>query len=366
MSQANIAGREQDVSGSGLAAVQRANRGRLLRPVLMVGGVLVVVLAALFIWLFGGRYISTDDSYVDAAKVSLSTDVSGLVDEVYVHDNQHVVAGQPLFSLGQSSYAIAVAHAKAEVAQAVEDINGTKRAYEQALAQLQGAAVQVRKDQADVARYAAVVTKGGVTRAMYDDARYTLEADQDRLAELQQAAGQQLTKLQGNPNITPQETPQYQQADADLQDAERNLAHTIVKAPYSGTVTQVEQLQRGMFLPAGTAAFGLVSDTDVFVTAQPKEDQLTWVRPGQSVDVSVDAYPGQHWKAEVESISPASGSEFSILPAQNSSGNWVKVVQRIPVRIKILSGPTDLPLLAGMSAEVSIDTNHHRHLSDLF
>jgi membrane fusion protein (multidrug efflux system) len=121
-----------------------------------------------------------------------------------------------------------------------------------------------------------------------------------------------------------------------------------------------------MYLAAGTAAFGLVSDTDVFVTAQPKENDLTWVRPGQEVTISVDTYPGQTWKGVVESISPASGSEFSILPAENSSGNWVKVVQRIPVRVKIISGPADLPLRDGMSAEISIDTGHHRHLSDLF
>ena len=140
----------------------------------------------------------------------------------------------------------------------------------------------------------------------------------------------------------------------------------MVRAPYSGYVTQVDQLQPGMYLAAGTAAFGLVSDTDIWVTAQPKESELTWVRPGQPVEITVDTYPGQTWNGVVESISPASGSEFSILPAQNSSGNWVKVVQRIPVRVKIVSGPDGLPLRDGMSAEISINTGHHRHLSDLF
>ncbi len=366
MSQTNIVGRDQTASGSGLAAVQRANRGRLLRPILMVGGIAAVLLVALFMWLFGGGSVSTDDSYVDAAKVSLSTDVSGLVGEVYVKDNQHVVAGQPLFTIGQTQYQIALERAQAELAQAVETIDGTKHSYAQALAQQETAKVQVAKDQADLARYAAVVASGGVTRAQFDDARFTLQADQAHLAQLDQAAGLQLTKLQGDPNIKAQDTPEYQQADADLREAQRNLSDTVVKAPFSGTVSGVEQLQPGMFMMAGTAGFGLVSDQDVFVTAQPKEDQLTWVRPGQSVDVTVDSYPGQHWKGEVESISPASGSEFAILPAQNSSGNWVKVVQRIPVRIKILSGPADLPLLAGMSTEISINTNHQRHLSDLF
>jgi len=366
MSQTNVVGREQNASGPGLAAVQRANRGRLLRPILMVGGIAAVLLVALFMWLFGGASVSTDDSYVDAAKVSLSTDVSGLVGDVYVKDNQHVAAGEPLFTIGRTQYQIAQERAQAELAQAVETIDGSKHSYAQALAQLGIAKVQVAKDQADLSRYSAVVASGGVTRAEFDDARFALQSDQAHLTELEQAAGLQLTKLQGNPDIRPQDTPEYQQAEADLREAQRNLDDTVVKAPFSGTVSGVEQLQPGMFMLAGTAGFGLVSDQDVFITAQPKEDQLTWVRPGQSVDIAVDSYPGQHWKGEVESISPASGSEFAILPAQNSSGNWVKVVQRIPVRIKILSGPADLPLLAGMSTEISIDTDHHRHLGDLF
>jgi len=121
-----------------------------------------------------------------------------------------------------------------------------------------------------------------------------------------------------------------------------------------------------MFLPAGSAAFGLVSDSDVWITAQPKESDITWLRDGQPVDIYVDTYPGQKWSGVVDSISPASGSEFSILPAQNSSGNWVKVVQRIPVRVKIIAGPAGLELRDGMSAEISANTHHHRHLSDLF
>ncbi|HYP63578.1 MAG TPA: HlyD family secretion protein [Acidocella sp.] len=366
MSQANIAGREQATSGSGLAAVQRANRGRLLRPLLMIGGVAAVLLGALFLWLFSGGSVSTDDSYVDAAKVSLSTDVPGEVEQIFVHDNEHVTAGQPLFAIGQDQYQIALERAQAQVAQAVEGIEGAKRSYQQAVAQINEAKVQVAKDQDDLARYESVVAKGGATQADTDHARFALQADQQRLAELEQAAGLQLTKLQGDPDIKPGDTPEVKQANAALRDAQRDLDHSVVKAPFSGTVTDVEQLQPGMFLPAGTAAFGLVSDQDVFITAQPKEDQLTWVRPGQRVSISVDTYPGQSWKGEVESVSPAAGSEFAILPAQNSSGNWVKVVQRIPVRIKILSGPADLPLAAGMSTEISIHTDHERHLTDLF
>jgi membrane fusion protein (multidrug efflux system) len=310
--------------------------------------------------------VSSDDTYVDAAKVSLSTDVSGLIAEVNVRDNQHVQAGQVLFSLGQASFTIAVDQAKAQLAQAVLDVNAAKRGYAQAQAQIAAQKVAVAQDEANLKRYAAVVGNGGVTREVYDNAKFALQVDQAKLEELQDAAGLQLAKLSGNANIDVQATPEYLSALATLNSAIRNQRDSVVRAPFSGYVTQVEQLQPGMFLPAGTAAFGLVSDTDVFITAQPKESDLTWVRDGQPVTITVDTYPGQTWDGVVESVSPASGSEFSILPAQNSSGNWVKVVQRIPVRVKITGGPADLPLRDGMSAEISIKTNHHRHLSDLF
>ncbi len=371
MSQANVVTRDASASQevgavSGRAAVRRADRARLLRPILMIGGVVIVAVGALLFWLIGGRYVSSDDTYVDAAKVSLSTDVSGLVDQVNVHDNQHVQAGQVLFRIGTHGHEIEVAQAQAKLDQAVQDINGAKQAYKQALANIKLQEIEVEKDQTDLGRYAQVVASGGVTRSVYDDARYTLEAGQSRLTELQDEAAVQLTKLNDNPDIKVADVPEYQMAMANLNDARLDQSDAVVTAPYSGYVTQVEQLQPGMYLPAGTAAFGLVSDTDVWITAQPKESDLTWVRAGQAVSITVDTYPGRTWHGVVQSISPASGSEFSILPAQNSSGNWVKVVQRIPVRVKINAGPAGLPLRDGMSAEISIDTQHHRHFSDLF
>jgi membrane fusion protein (multidrug efflux system) len=366
MSQANLVARDMASQAAGKAAIRRANRARLLRPLLIIGGILLVVVGSLVFWLLGGRYVSSDDTYVDAAKVSLSTDVSGLVDEVDVRDNQHVDAGQVLFKIGQAGRHIAVANAEAQLAQVRLDITGAKRSYAEAQENIQLQAIQVRRDQDDLARYAAVLHDGGVTQSVYDDAKFQLEADQARLLELQDQSSIQLAKLSDNPDIAAADTPEYQTALANLQDAQLDLADSVVRAPYSGYVTMVEALQPGMYLPAGTAAFGLVSDTDVWITAQPKESELTWVRPGQPVTITVDTYPGQTWRGEVESVSPASGSEFSVLPAQNSSGNWVKVVQRIPVRVKILSGPSEFPLRDGMSAEISIDTKHHRHLSDLY
>jgi membrane fusion protein (multidrug efflux system) len=367
MSQSNVVARDQVApKKNSAAAIRRANRARILRPVLMIAGVLIVAIGALIFWLVGGRYVASDDTYVDAAKVSLSTDVSGLVEAVYVRDNQHVNAGQILFSLDPASFDIAVDSAKAQLAQAVLDVNSAKQGYAGALAEIAAQKVQVANDQSTLARYAAVVGNGGVTRSTYDNAQFALQGDQAKLTQLQDEAGLQLAKLNNNADISVTDVPAYKSALATLNNALREQADAVVRAPFSGYVTQVEQLQPGMFLPAGTAAFGLVSDTDVFITAQPKESDITWVREGQPVTITVDTYPGQSWNGVVESISPASGSEFSILPAQNSSGNWVKVVQRIPIRVKITGGPAGMPLRDGMSAEISIDTQHHRHLSDLF
>jgi membrane fusion protein (multidrug efflux system) len=370
MSQSNTVARDGEARkvASGKAAVRRANRVRLLRPVLMIGGVALVLIVSLIWWLLSGGDVSSDDTYVDAAKVSLSTDVSGLVREVDVRDNQYVTKGQVLFSLKQGSFNIAAENARAQLLQAQLDVLGTKRAYAEAEDAIKLQGIQVHTDQADLARYASVVGAGGVTKAQYEDQSLKLQADQTKLNQMQDEAGIQLAKLSNDPNIDVTDTPEYESALSSLNQALLNQKDSVVKAPFSGYVTEVEQLQPGMYLPAGTAAFGLVSDSDVWITAQPKESDLTWVRPGQPVTITVDTYPGQTWKGVVESISPASGSEFSILPAQNSSGNWVKVVQRIPVRVQIQSGPDSqkFPLRDGMSAEIDIDTGHHRHLSDLF
>ena len=367
MSQADTTARDATMlRKSGKGETPHTTQARVLRPVLMLCGVILLVMASSWYWLAGGRDVSSDDSYVDAAKVSLSTDVSGLVDEIDVQDNQHVEAGQILFKVGQAKYAISVASAQARLNQVKLDIAADKFGYAESLDEVKMQDVQIQKDQANLTRYAAVVGNGGVTKSTYDDARFQLESDQEKLVALQNQASIQLEKLDGNPNINVKDTPEYKSALATLSQAQTDQSHSVVRAPYSGEATLVEQLQPGMFLPAGSSAFSLVSDTDVWVTAQPKESDLTWVRDGQSVTITVDTYPGQTWHGVVESISPASGSEFSVLPAQNSSGNWVKVVQRIPVQVKVISGPAEFELRDGMSAEISIDTHHHRRLSDLF
>ncbi|MGC9270747.1 HlyD family secretion protein [Acidiphilium sp.] len=342
------------------------NAGRLLRPILMIGGVLLILLAVLLYWLFTGGSVSVTDTYVKAARVNLSTDVSGLVEQVAVHDHEAVQPGQVLFRLDPTRFVVAEDAARAQLAEVVQQIHAARHAYEAQLAKIRVQQSVVENDRLNYQRYASLVHGGGVTQSDYDDAKFKYEGAQADLEAMQAEAGVDLAKLSGDAKIHTADTPQYKAAAAALATAELNYRHSIVRAPFAGVVTETEHLQRGMYLPAGTAAFGLVSTTDVWIRAQPKETALTWVKPGDKVNIHVDTYPGKLWHGVVASISPASGSSFSILPAQNSSGNWVKVVQRIPLRVAITSGPTGLVLRNGMTAEVDIITGHQHKLSNLF
>lgn len=343
----------------------RRRTGRLLRAILMLGGIAAVGAGALGFWLAGGRYAYTDDAYVKAALVPVTTDVSGLVGEVLVHEGEHVRKGQILFRLDPRQFEIAVARAKAQLAETALEMEALKRTYRQMQHQIEAKAAEVENDQINLNRYASLVKTGGVTRAQYDDARFKLIGDQQALESLKAQADSILAKLGGDPDIDVTQTPQYLEAAAVLAEAERELDHSVVRAPFAGIVTRVDRLQPGQYLNASAGAFGLVSDEDVWIEAQPKETEITWVKPGDPVTITIDTYPGRVWHGVVESIAPGNDSQFSLLPAQNSSGNWVKVVQRIPIRIHIDRKPGDPPLRAGMSVETSIDTGHHRHLRDL-
>jgi membrane fusion protein, multidrug efflux system len=225
---------------------------------------------------------------------------------------------------------------------------------------------QVQADQANFDRYANLVKSGGVTRADYDNARFQLAANQQAVVALKTLAQVQLAKLGGNPDVDIHTMSDYLQAKARVDEAQRQLDHAVIYAPFDGVVTQVDTVQPGMYPAAATAAFGIISSEDLWIEANPKETELTWVKPSDQVRVTVDTYPGRAWKGVVASIAPNSGSEFSVLPAQNTSGNWVKVVQRIPVRIHVERAASDPELRSGMSVEVQIDTGHRRTLADLF
>jgi len=345
--------------------VRAKGRRKGLRPLLMLGGIAVVLVGSGYFWLTGGRFVSIDDAYVRAAKLAVSTDVAGIVADVAVKEGQHVKAGDLLYRLNDRPYRIALAGAEANLAQTVLMLQAMQRDYQRMLRDADARQAQVQADQATYDRFANLVKSGGVTRSEYDDARFKLASDQAGLESLKVQAQVQLAKLGGDAQADVTKLPQYLQAQAQVDEAQRQLDHTSVIAPFDGIVTQVDTLQLGTYLKAATAGMGLVSTDRVWVEANPKETDLTNVKPGDPVELSVDTYPDHAWKASVDSIAPASGSEFSVLPAQNSSGNWVKVVQRIPLRVHIDRQPSDPELRSGMSVVVDIDTGHVRHLSDL-
>ena len=354
--------------GETIAAPKVRNRisRRALGPILMILGIVVVAIGAGTFWLTGGRYVTIDNSYVRAAKETLSTDVSGIVMQVPVKEGQLVQKGQVVLRLDPRQFQIALEGATAAMNGMVSTLNAEKLDYHRMLRDADAKQQQVAADQANFDRMANLVKMGGVTRADYDNARFQLAADTQALAASRVQATVQLAKLGGDPDVDVHTMADYLQLKAKVDEAQRQLDHAVIYAPFTGIVTQVDTVQPGMYLAAATAAFGIISTEDVWVEANPKETELTWVKPGDKVAVTVDTYSGRTWEGTVQSIAPNSGSEFSILPAQNTSGNWVKVVQRIPVRIVVQRKDGDPELRAGMSVEAEIDTGHRRTLSELF
>ena len=289
---------------------------------------------ALYWYVTGGKVMSTDDAYVNTEKVGISTDVAGIVQAVNVTDNERVRAGQVLYRLDPRQFQIAVDNAKANLAQTALTIDAMKQDYKRMLSDVAAQQAQVVLDETNYARDATLLHSGTVSQAIYDQAQSTLDTDKNKLESLRQQAQVQLARLDGNADIPVTQHPQYLQAQAQVEEAQRQLDHTVVVAPFAGLVTDVSAIAPGKYLAASTTAFYLVDTDHAWIDANPKETELTYVRPGQPVTVTIDAYPDVTWHGTVESISPAAAQEFSLLPAQNTSGNWVKVVQRVPMRVR--------------------------------
>jgi membrane fusion protein, multidrug efflux system len=323
----------------------------------------IALVAGGYWYVTGGQVMSTDDAYVEADTVGVSTDVSGIVKEVDVLDNQHVDAGQGLYRLDPRQFQIALENAKANLAQTALTVASMKVDYQRMLSDVAAQQAQVGLDQVNYDRDATLARSDVISKANYDQARFTLQADQSKLDSLRQQAAVQLARLAGNPNIPVAQHPQYLQAKAHVDEAQRQLDDSVVRAPFSGIVTNVPSIAPGKYLAASTTAFYLVDTDHLWIDATPKETELTYVRPGQPVTVTVDTYPNADWHGVVESISPAAAQQFSLLPAQNTSGNWVKVVQRITMHVRVDTKNKSLPpLRAGMSVEVGVDTGHSRGL----
>jgi membrane fusion protein (multidrug efflux system) len=327
----------------------------LLPLALLIGGIWYVT---------GGRIMSSDNAYVNAETVGISTDIAGIVQDVDVHENQHVTMGQVLYRLDPLQFQIALDNAKANLAQAALTVNSMKVDYKRMLSDVAAQQAQVDLDQVNYNRALMLRTTDTVPQSNYDQAKANLDSDKAKLESLRQQAAVQLAKLGGNVDIPTEQQPQYMQIDAQVAEAQRELDHTVVKAPFGGIVTNVPAIAPGKYLAASTMAFFLVDTDHVWIDSNPKETELTYVRAGQPVTITVDTYPGVEWHGSVESISPAAAQQFSLLPAQNTSGNWVKVVQRIPMRVGVdTSDASKPPLRAGMSVEVNVDTGHARGFS---
>lgn len=339
-------------------------RRRWLRPVLLLGVPLLCLAAALVIWQRGGRYVNAENAYVKAHIVQVAPEIAGRVQEVVVADHARVRAGEVLVRLDPEPFRLALQKAEAELDEArtlVETARATYRETQSELGELESRAEhlarQARRQQELAARGVAPATRVEEVLTEAQVARERINVVRQRLARL-------LTTLKGDPELPADEHPSVRERMAERDRAALDLARTVIAAPVGGTIVNLK-LQRGEQVRAATPMFALVSEHRPWVEANLKETTLTNVTVGQRVRVVLDIYPDVEWVGEVESISPATGAEFAILPPQNASGNWVKVVQRLPVKIRLLPHAGEPPLRAGVTATVSIDTERQRQFADV-
>jgi membrane fusion protein (multidrug efflux system) len=337
-------------------AAVRKTRLQKLRWPLMSLAVIVVIGGGAYIYVTGGRYQSTDDAYAQAATVSISSNVAGRVSEIEVRDNELVHRGATLFRLDDAPYRIAVSDAAAHLADTRLQIESLKSTYRQRQVELQAARDTQAYAQQQYDRQTRLLKTGIASQAQFDQAAHALDAARQQVASVQQQIGVALANLGGNPNIAPERHPLVAQAQAALDRAQLNLSYTVISAPMDGVVAKVEQLQVGDTIAASAPVFALVSTGDVWIEANFKEVQLARMRPGQVATVKIDRYPGRTFPAKVTSVSPSTGSQFSLLPPENATGNWVKVVQRVPVRLQLTHVDAEFLLQAGLSADVTVDT----------
>ena len=345
--------------GRQVAASAPAPKKSMRRP-LMFALLPVALIVGGYFYVTGGAVMSTDNAYVQADMVGLSTDVAGIVTQVVVHDNQKVARGDVLFKLDPLQFQLALDRAEAQVGNTRNDVVALQASYRNMQAQVEQAQKDVDFNMVNFQRQEQLIANNFTPRATFDAARNTLQGSQQKLASLQQQQAGLAANLNGDPDAPIENHPKFKDAVAARDEAKRQLAHTVVRAPFAGIVTNVPSLQPGQYLAAAATGFNIVSTDRVWVQASPKETELTYVKPGQQALVEVDSYPGQQWTGAVDSISPASASSFSLLPAENTSGNWVKVVQRIPMRVSVTNSPGKPQLRVGMSVELSVETAHER------
>lgn len=326
----------------------------------------LAAIVGLFLYLMAGRYVTTDNAYIGAQKVLITPEVSGKVVRITVVEGQLLKPGDELFAIDPEPYRLAAQEAQARLAHVESDFRNLKSNFASLGKQIELSGQSVAASQADYDRKMALLRDRVSAQADIDKSRIALVAAKAQLEQLQQQEAAAKIQLLGDPALPIEKYPQYMEATAALDRAKRDLANTVLRAPIAGTATQVASIQMGRFLPAGTAVFSVIGTDSVWVDANPKETDLAYVRPGQPVTITVDAFPSRTWHGKVGAISPGTGAQFSILPPQNAAGNWIKVVQRVPIRIEFDPGQDLHRFSSGMSTYVEIDTGHRGRFASLF
>jgi len=342
---------------------KRASRRRVMRILLMIVLPAIAVVVALQLYANGGRYIVTENAYVKANIIAVSADVSGRVVSVAVADNQRVKPGHRLFTIDPLPFRIALAETEAQLSIVRRDFAQLRFDVREAQAEAAEARERQRFLTQQFERQKKLKKRGMGSEEAYDQALNELKVGEELLRKLDQRIARSLAALGGDPDLPVEKHPLHRRAVAVREQATVNLARTVVKAPASGIVSNMK-LQAGEYVKEGSAVFGLIESSPLWVEANLKETELTNVVPGQAATIVVDAYPDHEWRAYVDSIAPATGAEFAMLPPQNATGNWVKVVQRLPVLLRIERTADEPVLRAGMTVTASIDTEQTRGLPD--
>jgi membrane fusion protein (multidrug efflux system) len=320
---------------------------------LVWAGPLVIAVIGIWVYLQSGRFIETDNAYLKANKVSISSEISGKVVEVMVGDNGLVEAGQVMFRVDDQPYQIALARAQANLVKVGGDLESLKADYLNKLADISKTQNQQTFYRQEFKRLSSLLPSRAVSAAQVDQAEYQYQ-DAGKELEVTKQALQVVKARLIDMDLPLEQHPNYLLAMAELKKARLDLSHVQTLAPSTGIVANFN-IQLGQYIIAGSPLYSLVDSSHIWVEANFKETDLTYLREGQSAEITVDSYPDLQWQGVISSIAPGTGSEFSLLPAQNSTGNWVKVVQRIMVKLDIDANTNTAPLAAGMSAEITVD-----------
>jgi membrane fusion protein (multidrug efflux system) len=342
-----------------------ASRLPPLRLLLLVLIPALVAVLGLFFYIFSGRYVSTDNAYIGAEKVLITPEVSGKVVRVAVVEGQSLTPGDELLTIDPVPYRLAAQEAQAKLARVRNDFATLKANLASVTTQADLSRQSLAAAQSDFDRKTQLLSNRISTPSDVDKSRVALIAAKTQLELLEQQERTLRIQLLDDANLPIERYPQFVEATVALDRAERDLANTVLRAPIAGVATQVASIQMGRFLSAGTAVFSVISSDNVWIDANPKETDLTHVRRGQPVSITIDAFPDKEWSGTVGAISPGTGAQFSILPPQNAAGNWIKIVQRVPMRVEFAPGQDLRRLRAGMSATVEIDTGRRGRLARL-